>query len=234
VGTTRAGAARAADHTPDHTPDWPVDELAARARELAEDARHAGGRRLLGIVGAPGAGKSTLAEAICAALGPALAARVPMDGFHLANRVLRELGLAERKGSPPSFDAGGFRALLRRLRAVDEPVVYAPEFVREWEEPVAGALAVPREVPLVVVEGNYLLLDEGDWHGTPELLDETWFLAPEETARRERLIARHLRYGRSRADAEAWVASNDDPNARVVAATAHRADRVLRPLSSPR
>lgn len=101
-----------------------------------------------------------------------------MDGFHLANQVLGALGLAARKGSPATFDAGGFQSLLRRLRAGTEEVVYAPEFVRELEEPMAGALAVPRDIPLVVVEGNYLLLDDGPWRGTPDLFDEVWYLRP--------------------------------------------------------
>ncbi len=202
---------------------WSVPVLAGHARALADR----GGRRLLGLAGPPGAGKSTLAAALCDALGADLAARVPMDGFHLANQVLRRLGSAGRKGAPATFDAGGFQALLRRLRAADEEVVYAPEFVRRWEEPVAGALAVPRAVPLVVVEGNYLLLDDGPWHGTAALFDEVWYLRPPEPLRRRRLVDRHVAHGRSPATAEAWVRGNDDLNAAVVAATAHRADRVV-------
>ncbi|HEX5113933.1 MAG TPA: nucleoside/nucleotide kinase family protein [Pseudonocardiaceae bacterium] len=189
-----------------------------------------GERRLLGLAGAPGAGKSTLAIALCAALGPA-AARVPMDGFHLANQVLAGLGLADRKGSPPTFDAGGFQALLRRLRAADEDVVYAPEFYRDLEEPIAGALPVARDVALVVVEGNYLLLDDGPWCGTADLFDEVWFLRPDDTARRRRLVLRHESYGRSPDEAEFWVSHNDDPNAEVVAGTAGRADVVVSPES---
>lgn len=201
-----------------------MDGLADRARRLIRP----GQRRLLGIAGAPGAGKSTVALALAAELGPDVA-WVPMDGFHLANRVLAGLGLADRKGSPPTFDVGGFHALLRRLRAADEDVVYAPEFLREIEEPIAGALPVPRDVPLVVVEGNYLLLDEGPWRGTAGFFDEVWFLRPDESIRRRRLIERHQAYGRSPAEAETWVSHNDDPNAAVVAATAHRADVVVTP-----
>ncbi|HEX3784215.1 MAG TPA: nucleoside/nucleotide kinase family protein [Pseudonocardiaceae bacterium] len=185
-----------------------------------------GTRRLLGLTGSPGAGKSTLAAALCAELGP-LAARVPMDGFHLADQVLRQLGLTERKGSPPSFDVGGFHALLRRLRANTEDVVYAPEFVRELEEPIAGALPIPRTAPLVIIEGNYLLLAEGRWQHTAALLDEIWYLRPEEALRRQRLIARHREHGRSAAEAAGWVAANDEPNAQLVAATAARADRII-------
>lgn len=201
---------------------WSLPVLVRHARRLVKP----GQRRLLGLVGPPGAGKSTMAAALCDALGPQ-AARVPMDGFHLANRVLREQGLSDRKGSPDTFDAGGFQALLRRLRADTEEVVYAPEFLRELEEPVAGALAIPRKVPLVIVEGNYLLLDEGPWEHTSAHFDEVWYLRPRETLRRQRLVRRHMTHGRSAEAAEAWVAGNDDPNARLVCATAHRADKLV-------
>lgn len=208
---------------------WDTAVLAEAARSLLRS----GERRLLGLAGPPGVGKSTLAAAICAELGP-LAVCVPMDGFHLAEQVLRRLGLSDRKGSPPSFDVGGFQALLRRLREDAEEVVYAPEFRRELEEPVAGAIAVPRGTPLVLVEGNYLLLDDGPWQGTPALLDQIWYLRTDERNRVGRLLRRHREYGRSHADARTWVAANDEPNAELIAATAHRADRVvvLRPDGS--
>lgn len=207
---------------------WEPTALAEAARALLPG----GGRRLLGLVGPPGAGKSTVAAALREQLGP-LAVCVPMDGFHLADPVLRELGLSDRKGSPPSFDAGGFQALLRRLRDGTEDVVYAPEFRRELEAAVAGSIAVPREVPLVIVEGNYLLLDDGPWQGTAALLDEVWYLRQDEELRSRRLLARHRAYGRTAAQAEAWVAANDGPNAELVAGTAHRADRVVVPVVTP-
>ncbi|HEX3789920.1 MAG TPA: nucleoside/nucleotide kinase family protein [Pseudonocardiaceae bacterium] len=203
---------------------WSVPVLAEHARALLRP----GTRHLLGLAGAPGAGKSTLAAALCEALGPT-AARVPMDGFHLANQVLRQLGLAQRKGAPATFDAGGFHALLRRLRINNEEIVYAPEFFRELEEPVAGALPIPRDTELIIVEGNYLLLDDGPWQGTAQLFDEVWYLRPDETVRQDQLLRRHREHGRSAAEAEAWVAGNDEPNARVVASTALRADKIIMP-----
>jgi len=137
---------------------------------------HAGGRRLLGLVGAPGAGKSTLANAL-AQQWPAQIQVVPMDGFHLANATLAQLGRRQRKGAPDTFDADGFVALLKRLRAQStDEVVYAPNFERTLEEPVAGAIAVHADTPLVVVEGNYLLLGEHPWNQVQALLDEVWFV----------------------------------------------------------
>lgn len=204
---------------------WSLPELAARARRLAEP----GHRRLLGLTGQPGAGKSTLADALCDHLGP-LAARVPMDGFHLANRVLGALGLADRKGAPETFDAHGFKALLERLRDNDDAIVYAPEFYREIEEPIAGSLPVPRDVPLVIVEGNYILLDDGPWHGISDFFDEIWYLQVDDAVRQERLIRRHELHGRTPQDAHEWTLGNDERNSRLVAGTASRADvRVVVP-----
>jgi pantothenate kinase len=194
-----------------------------RARALS-----LGGRRLLGITGAPGAGKSTVAAQLVAALGPELARLVPMDGFHLAQRELERLGRADRKGAADTFDAAGFVSLLARLRAAREAVVYAPEFRREIEEPIACALPIPREVPLIVTEGNYLLVDEGDWGRVRALLDETWFLETDEDLRHERLIARHIEFGKDPDHARAWSLSSDERNAVLVAATRERADLVVR------
>jgi pantothenate kinase len=193
-----------------------------RARRLARD----GGRRILGITGAPGAGKSTLADHVARALGD-LAVVVPMDGFHLAGAELARLGRADRKGAQDTFDAAGFVALLRRLRAADEPVVYAPEFRRAIEEPIAGAIPVPASIPLVVCEGNYLLLDDGAWRDVRALLDECWFVAADESVRVERLIRRHVEFGKEPAFAAAWVERSDERNARLIAPTRARADLVV-------
>ncbi|THA64922.1 nucleoside/nucleotide kinase family protein [Streptomyces sp. A0958] len=204
--------------------------LTARARRLART----GERRILGIAGPPGAGKSTLAGRITEALG-SLAVLVPMDGFHLAGAELERLGRADRKGAPDTFDAAGYAALLRRLRA-PEPgtVVYAPAFDRALEEPVAGAVPVPPQVPLVVTEGNYLLYGEGPWAPVRGLLDEAWFLELDDAVRVRRLVDRHVRYGRPRADAERWVARSDEANARLVAPGRDRADLLVREGSGPR
>jgi pantothenate kinase len=187
-----------------------------------------GGRRLLGLVGPPGCGKSTVAEALLTALG-SRAVVVPMDGFHLANVELARLGRTGRKGAEDTFDSAGYAALLRRLRGqpADE-VIYAPEFRRAIEEPIANAIAVDPATPLVITEGNYLLLRTGAWSTVQDLLDEVWYVDVDPDLRRERLIARHQQFGRDRAAAEAWVAGTDEPNARLIEATRLRADRLFR------
>jgi pantothenate kinase len=196
--------------------------LLARAARLAD----AGGRRLLGITGPPGAGKSTLAHELVDALA-SHAVLVPMDGFHLAHSELDRLGRHERKGAIDTFDAGGFVALLSRLRAADEPQVYAPTFRRDLEEPIAGAICVPRAVPLVVIEGNYLLVDQPPWAEVRDVLDDVWYLEPEEPLRLERLIERHRAFGRDPEAARAWAVGTDQRNAELIARTRPRADLVV-------
>lgn len=188
-----------------------------------------GQRRLLGLVGAPGAGKSTLAAALLQAVGAERAQVVPMDGFHLANVELQRLGRAGRKGAPDTFDSAGYVALLQRLREQrpDGGIVYAPEFRREIEEPIAGAIAVLPSTQLVITEGNYLLHDVGPWAGAAAMLDEVWYVDIDDAVREERLVRRHQQFGRSAEEARAWVASTDAPNARLIAATRVRAHHLL-------
>ncbi|MGH3978146.1 MAG: nucleoside/nucleotide kinase family protein [Pseudonocardiaceae bacterium] len=197
-------------------------ELVARAERLAA----AGGRRILGIAGAPGSGKTELAVALTAAMGER-ARCVGMDGFHLAHAELARLGRVERKGAPDTFDALGFVALLRRLRDSADEVVYAPCFERALEEPIANAVPVGHDVPLVIVEGNYLLLADQPWGSVRPLLDECWYLEPGEGARRARLTARHEAYGRSRAEARERALGSDERNARLIVPSQARADLVV-------
>lgn len=212
-----------------HTEDVEFDELLGDARVLAGEGR----RRILGIVGAPGSGKSTLAAAIVAALGPRLATLVPMDGFHLANAVLVAQGKRGRKGAIDTFDAMGCALLLERIRgqASADPVIYAPVFRRDIEEPVACANPIAWTTPLVVVEGNYLLHDDPVWRRAAACLDTSWYLEPETDQRHERLIRRHEEFGKAPGEARAWALGSDEANARLIARTAPRADRALRLLT---
>jgi pantothenate kinase len=180
------------------------------------------GARLLGITGAPGAGKSTLAAVLGAALGTTV---VPMDGFHYADVELVRRGLRDRKGAPDTFDAPGYAALLARVRAGEEDVV-APAFERTLEQPLAGAISVPAYGP-VVTEGNYLLLDEPRWRRVRAQLDVVWHVRVDAEVRRRRLVARHVEFGKPLPEARAWVDRVDEPNARLVEAAADRADAVV-------
>ena len=190
-------------------------ELVARAADLA-----AGDRRILGITGPPGAGKSTLADRIVHELGADRAVLVGLDGFHLAGAELVRIGLADRKGAPETFDRGGYLALLGRLRA-NTGTVYAPVFDRQLEDSIAAAVAVPPEVPLVVTEGNYLL----HWPEVRPLLDEVWYLDPDPADRVAALIDRHMAFGRSAEQARDWVLRTDERNARLIARDRELADR---------
>jgi len=199
--------------------------LLDRAQSLAAT----GGRVIIGIAGCPGAGKSTaaawLARALNAAGRPAV--QVPMDGFHLANAELVRLGKRGRKGAIDTFDGWGYRALLERIAADRGTVVYAPEFDRRVEEPVAGAIAVPPETEVVVTEGNYLLDDEGPWPGVRAALTEAWYCETPEPLRLARLVARHERFGKSPEKARVWAAEVDERNAERIRASRHRADLVI-------
>jgi pantothenate kinase len=183
-------------------------------------------RRLVGISGAPGAGKSSLADFLLSLLGER-GAHVPMDGFHLADVELARRGLVDRKGAPETFDPLGYAALLERLRSHPEQTVYAPGFDRDVEQPIAGALAVPPSAQVVVTEGNYLLLDHPHWREVRSCLDEVWHVRCDDRLRLQRLVARHTEFGKDPATARAWVERVDEPNARLVESSADRADRVL-------
>ena len=203
------------------------DRFIARLEQLIADGK----RRILGLVGAPGAGKSTVAQAILEALADR-AVIVPMDGFHLANVELERLGRASRKGAEDTFDSAGYVALLGRLRTQrSDEMIYAPTFRREIEEPIAGAIPVMPDTPLVITEGNYLLLDRGHWSGVRPLLDEAWYVDVDPELRRQRLVERHMRFGRDEVAARKWVQQTDEVNAVLIESTRARADLVF-PLAS--
>ncbi|HEY1915174.1 MAG TPA: nucleoside/nucleotide kinase family protein [Streptosporangiaceae bacterium] len=196
-------------------------------RRAAELAAVPGPRRVLGLAGPPGAGKSTLAAVLAAAAGPR-AVVVPMDGFHLAQAELIRLGRLGRKGAPDTFDAAGYIAMLARLR---EPgaheTVYAPSYGRKLEEPIAGSIAVAPQTRLVITEGNYLLFDEPPWPRARALLDEVWWVDLGDQERRRRLIERHIAWGKAPAAARRFVRESDEANARAIEPGRARADRIV-------
>ena len=201
-----------------------VGPLADRVQSLLEERP----RVLLGIVGAPGAGKSTLAEGLAAAARARgiPTAVVPMDGYHLADAALTALGRLDRKGAIDTFDGAGYIALLERLRRGGERV-WAPAFDRTIEQPIAGSIPVDLEVRLVVTEGNYLLSETEPWRRARTLLDEVWYVEIGDEERLRRLVARHVAFGKDSAAAAQWVAVVDEPNARMIAQTRSAAHLVV-------
>jgi len=199
-----------------------MEALAARIAALAA-ARP--GRVLIAIAGAPGAGKSTLAEALVDRLGPE-AALVPMDGFHLDNAILDARGRRFAKGSPDTFDVDGFDAVLQRLKAGGEVIV--PVFDRQIDVSRGSARVVPQGARIIVAEGNYLLLREAPWHRLAALWDLTVFLDVPLAELERRLIARWHHHGLSDADARRRAQDNDIPNARRVRDGSLAADIVIR------
>ncbi|WP_433161000.1 nucleoside/nucleotide kinase family protein [Kribbella sp. CA-247076] len=206
-----------------------LDPAAAyeRAVGLAAGRR----RALLGITGAPAAGKSTYAEQLTAKLTADRhqVALLPMDGFHLAQSVLEELDQADVKGAPHTFDGYGYVALLRRLKETPDEQIWAPRFDRGIEDSIAASIGIAPDVTLVVTEGNYLLLGEQPWATVRTLLDQCWYVEVPEQLRHERLEARHRRYGRSPEEARARTYGTDERNARLIAASASRADAIVQP-----
>lgn len=229
-----------------------VDEVVAAISDLADTRGSTGGITIVGISGAPGAGKSTVADEIVAALGDR-ASLLPMDGFHLPQATLVALGRRERMGAPDTFDVSGFVALLHRLREVAQArpadydaatsaattastiaaaaahTVLAPGFDRTIEEAVPDAITLRvRPGAIIVVEGNYLLHSDAGWASVAPLLDLRLHLALDRDERLRRLIARHERFGKAPDDARAWAEGPDEANARLIEADARGADATIR------
>lgn len=206
-------------------------ELISRARSLAGTSE----RVILAIVGAPGSGKSTVTEMLLQVLqddppdgcSREWVAHLPMDGFHLADLQLDRLGRRDRKGASDTFDAAGYVATLRRLAERTDDPVYVPGFERELEQPIAASIAVPVESRLILTEGLYLLHDEGDWRRAAAYFVESWFCTVDRDLRMQRLVDRHVRFGKTPDEATSWVMNVDEPNAQIVERSKSRATRLI-------
>jgi pantothenate kinase len=181
-------------------------------------------RTLIGIVGKPGAGKSTVVAEIAERFDSNTVSIIPMDGFHLSNEELIKLGRRDRKGAPDTFDVESFTSLIHRVKINHNVDHRFPIFHREVEASIENEGIVPKESRVVVIEGNYLFSSDHNWEGIFQMLDHTWFIEIDDEVRIERLIARHVRYGKTPEEAEAWSRGSDETNARFIGLTANRAE----------
>jgi pantothenate kinase len=202
-----------------------IDEVIARAESLMTSM--SGQRKIVGLIGKPGAGKSTLSAQLIEQLGDQ-AAILNMDGYHFSNLALRELGRADRKGAPDTFDALGFTEILKRVKHEVDQNIYFPVFDRSIEESIAAQGVITPEIKLVITEGNYLLHNDNNWGGVKKFLDESWFIEVDDQIRIERLVNRHHKFGKSKADAHSWATGSDENNAQVVARTRELADVIIK------
>jgi pantothenate kinase len=201
------------------------EDALARISELALQDK----RTLIGIVGKPGGGKSTLSKYLLKNSDPALVCVVPMDGFHLSNKVLKSQAKADRKGAPDTFDVQGFAELIRRIKSEATTAIYYPIFDRSIEESIAAQGVVLPKTRVVIIEGNYLLHNAGGWQEIAPLLDQSWYAYLDENVRISRLIARHISHGRDPEAAKEWAKGTDQRNAELIEATVELADFRIHP-----
>lgn len=206
------------------------EQLASQEAALARIQNHlenSSERVLIGIIGKPGAGKSTLSKFLMAKLPKEFVTVVPMDGYHLSNKVLKDLKRADRKGAPDTFDVAGFISLVKRIRTEQTQNIYYPIFDRAIEESIAAQGVVTSDTKVVIIEGNYLLHDDGGWEVCNDLLDESWMVDVDDDKRISRLISRHIAYGKDPEAAKAWAKGTDEVNAKLIERGRNRADFVV-------
>jgi pantothenate kinase len=201
-----------------------IDEALSRIKDLA--LKHSG-RFIIGIVGKPGAGKSTLTSHLIENLPKDSVSLVPMDGYHLSNLQLKNLGLTDRKGAFNTFDSNGYVSLLKRINTETDQDIYYPVFHREIEESYAADGVVLANTKIVLTEGNYLLFDKAGWEKVAAELTEIWYININDSVRIERLVKRHEFYGKDKESALNWATGTDEINAKIVESTAARADVII-------
>ena len=200
------------------------EEAKARVVEYA----NASSRVIIGIVGKPGGGKSTLSKYLLKEMDPTLVSVVPMDGFHLSNKVLKALGRSERKGAQDTFDVKGFTTLIQRIKLDSADPIYYPVFDRSIEESIAAQGVVYPSTRVVIVEGNYLMHDQDGWQEISPLLDQSWYAFLDEDLRISRLISRHIAFGKDPESAKAWARGSDQVNAELIETGVARCDFLIR------
>ena len=198
------------------------------AKAIVVECASASNRTIIGIIGKPGGGKSTLSKYLLKGMDPTLVSVVPMDGFHLSNKVLKELGRSDRKGAQDTFDVKGFTALIQRIKMDSAEPIYYPIFDRSIEESIAAQGVVYPSTRVVIVEGNYLMHDKDGWQEIAPLLDQSWYAFLEEDIRISRLISRHIAFGKDPDSAKAWAKGSDQVNAELIETGVGRCDFLVR------
>jgi len=198
------------------------------AKAIVVERASASTRTIIGLVGKPGGGKSTLSKYLLKGMDPTLVSVVPMDGFHLSNKVLKELGRSDRKGAQDTFDVKGFTTLIQRIKSDSADPIYYPIFDRSIEESIAALGVVYPSTRVVIVEGNYLMHDRDGWQEISPLLDQSWYAFLEEDIRISRLISRHIAFGKDSESAKAWAKGSDQVNAELIEIGVGRCDFLIR------